>query len=102
MPGAGWPRGDSVPWAKNALKSVSTPSVPLSAPSSTVGAEVAFGSAAVSFSGISADGTRLRSMTNRLTMGLEKTAGVWKITHEHSSLPIDMATGKGIFTPGAA
>lgn len=68
--------------------------------SSTVGAEVAFGSAAVSFSGISADGTPLRSMTNRLTMGLEKTAGVWKITHEHSSLPIDMATGKGIFTPG--
>ncbi len=41
--------------------------------SSTVGAEVAFGS-----------------------------AGVWKITHEHSSLPIDMATGKGIFTPGPA
>jgi ketosteroid isomerase-like protein len=70
--------------------------------SSCVGDNVAFGSAAVTFSGISADGTRLRSMTNRITMGLEKKAGVWKIAHEHSSLPIDMATGKGIFTPSPA
>jgi ketosteroid isomerase-like protein len=66
--------------------------------SSSVGDEVAFGSAAVTFSAISADGIRLRSMTNRVTMGLAKKAGVWKIAHEHSSLPIDMATGKGIFT----
>jgi ketosteroid isomerase-like protein len=70
--------------------------------SSCVGDNVAFGSAAVTFSGISADGTRLRSMTNRITMGLEKKAGVWKIAHEHSSLPIDMATGKVIFTPSPA
>jgi len=70
--------------------------------SSSVGDEVAFGSAAVTFSGISADGTRLRSITNRVTMGLEKRAGVWKIAHEHSSLPIDMPTGKGIFTHSPA
>lgn len=76
--------------------------VSFDAVSSTVGAEVAFGSAAVSFSGISVDGTRLRSMTNRFTVGLEKSTGVWKISHEHSSLPIDMATGKGIFMPGPA
>jgi ketosteroid isomerase-like protein len=62
----------------------------------------AFGSAAVTFSGISEEGTRLRSMTNRITMGLEKKAGVWKVAHEHSSLPIDMATGKVIFTPSPA
>ncbi|MGG1629641.1 YybH family protein [Rossellomorea sp. NRS-1567] len=39
----------------------------------------------------------LRQMTNRFTFGLKKGNGSWLITHEHSSLPIDMQTGKGIF-----
>jgi len=38
-----------------------------------------------------------RKMTNRFTFGLKKTNDSWLITHEHSSLPIDMQSGKGIF-----
>jgi uncharacterized protein (TIGR02246 family) len=65
---------------------------------SVAGEDVAFGHAAVTFAGISAEGERLRAMTNRFTMCLEKKNDGWKISHEHSSLPIDMETGKGIFT----
>ncbi|MGO4859245.1 YybH family protein [Arthrobacter sp. 2MCAF14] len=65
---------------------------------SVAGEDVAFGHAAVTFAGISADGERLRAMTNRFTICLEKKDDTWKIAHEHSSLPIDMETGKGIFT----
>ncbi|GAA5192116.1 nuclear transport factor 2 family protein [Arthrobacter gyeryongensis] len=64
---------------------------------SVAGEDVAFGHAAVTFAGISADGERLRAMTNRFTICLEKKDDAWKISHEHSSLPIDMETGKGIF-----
>ncbi|MBU0903850.1 MAG: nuclear transport factor 2 family protein [Firmicutes bacterium] len=38
-----------------------------------------------------------RQMTNRFTFGLKKVNDSWLITHEHSSLPIDMQSGKGIF-----
>jgi uncharacterized protein (TIGR02246 family) len=65
---------------------------------SVAGEKVAFGHAAVTFAGVSADGDRLRAMTNRFTICLEKKDDAWKISHEHSSLPIDMETGKGIFT----
>jgi ketosteroid isomerase-like protein len=40
---------------------------------------------------------KLRQMTNRFTFGLKKVNESWLITHEHSSLPIDMQTGKGMF-----
>ncbi|NHM31951.1 YybH family protein [Neobacillus terrae] len=39
----------------------------------------------------------LRQMTNRFTIGLRKENESWTITHEHSSLPINMETGKGLF-----
>jgi ketosteroid isomerase-like protein len=42
-------------------------------------------------------GEKLRQMTNRFTFGLRKVNGSWLITHEHSSLPINMETGKGMF-----
>ena len=41
-------------------------------------------------------GEKLRQMTNRFTFGLKKVNESWVISHEHSSLPIDMETGKGI------
>jgi ketosteroid isomerase-like protein len=41
-------------------------------------------------------GERLRQMTNRFTFGLKKVNESWVIIHEHSSLPINMETGKGI------
>lgn len=42
-------------------------------------------------------GEKLRQMTNRFTYGLKKVNKSWVIAHEHSSLPINMETGKGIF-----
>lgn len=38
-----------------------------------------------------------RKMTNRFTFGLKKVNDSWLIAHEHSSLPIDMQSGKGMF-----
>ncbi|GGE51520.1 ketosteroid isomerase [Pullulanibacillus camelliae] len=42
-------------------------------------------------------GEKLRHITNRFTFCLRKEKHAWYITHEHSSLPIDMETGKGLF-----
>jgi uncharacterized protein (TIGR02246 family) len=64
---------------------------------SVLGDDVAFGHAAVTFTGISATGERQRSMTNRLSIGLRRTHGEWKVVHEHTSLPIDMQSGSAIF-----
>ena len=35
-------------------------------------------------------------MMNRMTVVLEKRDGEWKITHEHTSMPLDMETMKGL------
>jgi len=35
----------------------------------------------------------------RVTSGLRKIDGEWKITHEHVSLPVDMRTGKAALLP---
>ena len=42
-------------------------------------------------------GEKLRQLTNRYTFGLKEVNGSWIIIHEHSSLPINKDTGKGIF-----
>lgn len=63
-----------------------------------VGEDIAFAHAAVTFAGFSAEGERSRAMTNRFTACLERKDGMWKIVHEHTSLPIDLETGKGIFS----
>jgi uncharacterized protein (TIGR02246 family) len=59
-----------------------------------VGDDVAVLSAFVTFAGLSADGEELRSLNNRLTWGLRKSDGTWKVVHEHTSAPVDLATGK--------
>ena len=60
-----------------------------------VGDEVPVVTAFVTYKGLSADGTKLRAMNNRLTWGLRKTgAGRWEVVHEHSSAPVDFDTGK--------
>ncbi|WP_298825573.1 SgcJ/EcaC family oxidoreductase [uncultured Planococcus sp.] len=51
----------------------------------------------VSFTAFDKTGKELRKMKNRFTFVLEKTEGSWRITHEHSSLPIGMEDGKAIF-----
>lgn len=40
---------------------------------------------------------KLRQITNRFTFGMRKTGEYWYITHQHSSLPIDIQNGKGMF-----
>lgn len=59
---------------------------------------VAFVHCAVSYVAYSEkSGEKLRQMTNRFTFGLKNVNESWLITHEHSSLPIDMQSGKGMF-----
>lgn len=59
--------------------------------------KLAFVRCAVTYQAFNAAEERVRQITNRFTFGLKKENGGWLIVHEHSSLPIDMATGKGIF-----
>ncbi len=60
-----------------------------------VGGEVAVVHAFVTFKGLSAEGTELRTMNNRLTWALRKTAdGGWKVAHEHTSAPAGFDSGK--------
>ncbi|ART75121.1 hypothetical protein B4U37_03255 [Sutcliffiella horikoshii] len=59
---------------------------------------LAFVHCAVTFAAYSGKSEeKLRQITNRFTFGLKKVNESWMITHEHSSLPIDMETGKGMF-----
>ncbi|WML49029.1 nuclear transport factor 2 family protein [Neobacillus sp. PS3-34] len=58
---------------------------------------LAFVHCAVTFAAHNESGEKLRQMTNRFTFGLRKENESWTITHEHSSLPINMENGKGIF-----
>lgn len=46
------------------------------------------------YAGLSAEGTELRALTNRMTWVLERRDGAWKVIHEHSSAPADFETGK--------
>jgi uncharacterized protein (TIGR02246 family) len=52
------------------------------------GEDVAALSAFLTYSAVSPDGEKLRSMNNRLTWVLRKDGdGSWKIVHEHTSAP---------------
>lgn len=58
--------------------------------------DLAFGHAILAYAAHSADGTPLRSLVNRVTLGLRRVDGEWKIAHEHTSAPIDHATREAI------
>ena len=47
------------------------------------------------FGGTTRDG-KLVSQWLRSTLGFQKIDGLWKILHQHVSVPIDMETGKGM------
>jgi ketosteroid isomerase-like protein len=64
---------------------------------STVAGDLAVVHAYVTFKAVSADGVDLRSLDNRLTMTLRQQSDGWKITHQHTSSPIDPSTAKVIF-----
>lgn len=59
--------------------------------------DLAFIHCAVTFAAHNESGEKLRQMTNRFTFGLRKENESWTISHSHSSLPISIETGKGIF-----
>jgi ketosteroid isomerase-like protein len=57
-------------------------------------AQMALVSVFMKYTAVSPDGTPLRSLQNRMTCVLEPKDGVWKITHEHTSAPVDHNTLK--------
>lgn len=63
---------------------------------SQTGAELAFGHAILTYTAYAADGARLRSLDNRISLALGKREGEWKIVHEHTSAPVDHASGKAM------
>lgn len=56
---------------------------------STVTDDLVIGYAVLTYTAVAPDGTKLRSLSNRATMALCKTADCWTIFHEHTSAPID-------------
>jgi len=61
---------------------------------SIAGDDLAVVHAFVTFRGLSAGGAELRAMSNRLTWVLRRSGnGDWTIVHEHTSAPVDVATG---------
>jgi uncharacterized protein (TIGR02246 family) len=61
--------------------------------------DLAFVSAFVKYTAISAEGKTLRSLVNRLTWVLERKDNVWKIMHAHTSGPADANTLKVSLQP---
>ncbi|GAB4014293.1 YybH family protein [Spirosoma koreense] len=49
---------------------------------------IGFASALIQFQAISNEGTLLRKMKNRLTLGFSKSDYGWKVIHQHTSAPI--------------
>ncbi|HND50487.1 MAG TPA: nuclear transport factor 2 family protein, partial [Anaerolineales bacterium] len=58
--------------------------------------EMAIAHMIVTFRGLSAEGTELRSMQNRMTCVLKNINGAWQIIHEHSSSPLEPSSLKAI------
>jgi uncharacterized protein (TIGR02246 family) len=56
--------------------------------------ELAAGHAIFTYTAVSAEGEKLRSLDNRITVVLKRTGDLWKVIHEHTSAPIDHATLK--------
>lgn len=59
-------------------------------------ASLAYASALVRYTAVSASGQALRSLQNRMTIVLELRDGIWKVVHQHTSSPIDFDTKKAI------
>ena len=62
-------------------------------------AEVAAMSAFVTYRGLAPDGSPRRAMDNRLSWVVHRgTDGEWRIVHEHTSAPADLATNRVVLT----
>lgn len=58
--------------------------------------ELAVGHAILTYTAFSANGEKLRWLNNRISLGLRKSNGGWKIFHEHTSVPIDHQSMKAL------
>ncbi len=56
---------------------------------SVVTADMAVGHAIFSYTAFSAQGEKLRSLDNRITVVLKRVGDSWKVIHEHTSAPIN-------------
>ncbi|MBU3062341.1 nuclear transport factor 2 family protein [Nocardia sp. NEAU-G5] len=62
----------------------------------TIGDDVAFGHAFGRLSGTQETGAEIGGMWVRVTYGLRKIDGVWLITHDQVSVPLDVHSGTGV------
>lgn len=62
----------------------------------TAGDDIAYGHAFGRLSGTLTSGPTIPGMWVRVTYGLRKINGTWRITHDQVSVPLDVATGKGV------
>ncbi|MEC3956408.1 nuclear transport factor 2 family protein [Nocardia sp. CDC153] len=62
----------------------------------TIGDEVAFGHAFARLRGTLKNGATSNGMWVRVTYGLRKIDGAWRIAHDQVSVPFDHLTGKGV------
>lgn len=62
----------------------------------TIGGDVAFGYAFGRLSGTMKDGVATAGMWVRVTFGLRRIDGTWRIAHDQVSVPFDVLSGKGV------
>jgi len=62
----------------------------------SVGGDVAFGHAFGRLSGTMKNGVATTGMWVRVTYGLRKIDGTWRIAHDQVSVPLDILSGTGI------
>ncbi|MGI5129333.1 YybH family protein [Pseudonocardia sp. CA-107938] len=62
----------------------------------TVGDEVAYGHAFARLRGTLPSGAQTNGMWVRVTYGMRKIDDVWLIAHDQVSVPLDVASGKGV------
>lgn len=62
----------------------------------TVGDDVAFGHAFARLSGTLNNGAATSGMWVRVTYGMRKIDDTWLIAHDQVSVPLDIASGKGV------
>jgi ketosteroid isomerase-like protein len=62
----------------------------------TRNSDLAIGHAILTYTALSAEGKELRSLNNRVTAGLKRSGGCWKIVHQHTSAPVDFKSMKAI------
>ena len=63
----------------------------------TVSGDMALLTAYLTYRAVDASGQELRSLDNRLSWVARQRGGRWQVVHEHTSVPIAHADGKGIF-----